>query len=111
MEDKYWNIGKAEINYNNIKIKIYDKERMLIELVRHKNKISYEMYKEIINNYRLIIDKLDLLNYTNFLKYEFLMLNLTGLINYGIILTRYEIWGLFFGGWYIWKINTTLLNT
>ena len=71
---------------------------MLIKLVRYKNKISYEMYKEIINNYRLIIDKLDLLNYTNFLKYEFLMLNLTGLINYGIILTRYEIWGLFFGG-------------
>ena len=52
MDDKYFDIGDSFIYYNDIKIRIYDKERMLIELVRNKNKISYDMYKEIINNYR-----------------------------------------------------------
>ena len=86
MEDKYWNIGKTEINYNNIKIKIYDKERMLIELVRYKNKISYDMYKEIINNYRLIIDKLDLLKLQDYLN------NFKNLVNKYINLGYEEIY-------------------
>jgi hypothetical protein len=40
---------------------------MLIELVRNKNKISYDMYKEIINNYRNIIDSLNLLKLQEYL--------------------------------------------
>lgn len=67
MEDKYFNIGETYIYYNNIKIRIYDKERMLIELVRNKNNISYDMYKEIINNYRTITDSLNLLKLQNYL--------------------------------------------
>lgn len=61
MDDKYFEIGDTFIFYNNVKLRIYDKERMLIELVRNKNSISYDMYKEIINNYRNIIDSLNLL--------------------------------------------------
>ena len=77
MEDKYLNIGITEIDYNNTKIKVYDLERMLIELVRHKNVIPYDMYKEIINNYRKIVDKLNLLKLQNYLskfkyKYKYL---------------------------------------
>ena len=68
MEDKYYDIGLTEIYYNNVKIKIYDKERLLIELVRNKNNISYDMYKEIINNYRQIIDDLNLLKLQTYLK-------------------------------------------
>lgn len=67
MDDKYFEIGDSFIFYNNIKIRIYDKERMLIELVRNKNSISYDMYKEIINNYRDIIDSLNLLKLQNYL--------------------------------------------
>lgn len=53
-------LGKTQINYNNIKINIYNKERMLIELVRNKNLMSFDYYKEIINNYREIVDEIDM---------------------------------------------------
>lgn len=66
--EKYFNIGASFIYYNNIKIRIYDKERMLIELVRNKNKISYDMYKEIINNYRDIIGSLNMLKLQKYLE-------------------------------------------
>ncbi len=33
-------------------INIYDKERMLIELIRNKNQMAFDYYKEIISNYR-----------------------------------------------------------
>ena len=39
---------------------IYDKERMLIELLRFKNKFPFDYYKEIIGNYRNIIYNLDI---------------------------------------------------
>lgn len=67
MDDKYFEIGDSFIFYNNVKLRIYDKERMLIELVRNKNSISYDMYKEIINNYRNIIDSLNLLKLQDYL--------------------------------------------
>ena len=41
-------------------INIYDKERMLIELIRNKNQIAFDYYKEIISNYRKIINDLDI---------------------------------------------------
>lgn len=40
------------IDYEGLKINIYDKERMLIDLARNKNKIGYDLYKEITSNYR-----------------------------------------------------------
>ena len=43
----------------NIEVNIYDKERMLIELIRYKSKLPYELYKEVLNNYRKIKDKLN----------------------------------------------------
>ena len=67
MEDKYFDIGLTEIYYNNVKIRIYDKERLLIELVRNKNNISYDMYKEIISNYRQIINSLNLIKLQTYL--------------------------------------------
>jgi len=39
---------------------IYDRERMLIELLRYKNKLPYDYYKEILGNYRNIINELDI---------------------------------------------------
>ena len=67
MDDKYFEIGDTFIYYNNTKLRVYDKERMLIELVRNKNSISYDMYKEIINNYRNIINSLNLLKLQDYL--------------------------------------------
>ena len=46
-------------DYEGTKINIYDKERMLIDLARNKNKIWYDLYKEIISNYRKLVNSSD----------------------------------------------------
>ena len=51
--------GIIEMKYNNSSIRLYDKERMLIELVRFKKKIPMDYYKEIIQNYRKLTFELD----------------------------------------------------
>ena len=66
--DKYYlSTKKKARKIKDVKIKIYDKERMLIELVRNKNNMSYDMYKEIINNYRSIVDELNFLKLQDYL--------------------------------------------
>lgn len=54
------NLGAITIKYNTIDIKIYSKERMLIELIRNKNKLPFDYYKEILLNYRKLINELDI---------------------------------------------------
>ena len=53
-------IGAENKIYNGIEISVFNKERMLIELIRNKNKFSFDYYKEIINNYRKLIHELDI---------------------------------------------------
>ena len=60
LTDDLFELGIIDIDINGIKAKIYDKERMLIELVRRKKQMGYDMYKEIIKNYRSQIDYLDI---------------------------------------------------
>lgn len=45
-------VGKTKYKYNGTEINIYDKERLLIELLRYSTKIPFDLYKEVINNYR-----------------------------------------------------------
>lgn len=52
--------GKTQITVEGTTINIYNKERMLIELIRNRKKMAFDYYKEIIANYRKIIDKLDI---------------------------------------------------
>lgn len=52
--------GKITFDYNGVRINIYNKERMLVELVRYKNKLPFDYYKEIVGNYRKIIEDLDI---------------------------------------------------
>lgn len=52
-------LGVEEKVINGTSIKVYSKERLLIELIRHRNKIPFDYYKEIINNYRNKIYELD----------------------------------------------------
>lgn len=53
-------LGVMEKDIDGIIAKIYDKERMLIELLRNKNSMPYDLYKEIIGNYRKIIEELQI---------------------------------------------------
>ena len=60
MANHLFEIGKIEFEYNNVKINIYNKERMLIELIRNKKNLPFDYYKEIITNYREIVDEIDM---------------------------------------------------
>ena len=53
------NIGVTSIKYLNVEIPIFNKERLLIELIRYKNKLPFDYYKEIINYYRNHIHDID----------------------------------------------------
>lgn len=53
-------LGEVEQIVDGVALRIYDKERMLIELLRNKNKMPYDLYKEIIYNYRKIINELEI---------------------------------------------------
>ena len=52
-------IGLTKMTIEDAEVNIYDKERMLIELIRYKSKLPYELYKEVLNNYRKIKEKLN----------------------------------------------------
>ncbi len=56
----YFTLGKTNIKFEGVKINIYDRERILIELLKNKNNIPYDYYKEIIDNYRKIKNELDI---------------------------------------------------
>lgn len=53
-------LGVQVQNVDGYEIRIYDKERMLIELLRNKNTMPYDLYKEILLKYRVIIQSLQL---------------------------------------------------
>ncbi|MBR5349125.1 MAG: hypothetical protein IK125_07810 [Lachnospiraceae bacterium] len=59
LKDDVFDAGITEIEYNNSFIRIYDKERMLIELIRFRSKMPLDHYKEIIRNYRKLSFELD----------------------------------------------------
>ena len=59
-QDKFFDIGKSTIKVNGVEINIYDKERMLIELIRNEKSLGFDYYKEIINNYREIKEELNI---------------------------------------------------
>ena len=52
-------VGKTAIEKKGYPISIFDRERMLVELIRYKSKLPFNYYKEIIGNYRRILPKLD----------------------------------------------------
>lgn len=69
MKNELYNLGKTQIDYEGVIINIYDKERMLIDLARNKNKIGYDLYKEIISNYRKLVNSLDTQKIEEYLQY------------------------------------------
>ena len=60
VRDDIFDLGIAQEDIDGTLIRIYDKERMLIELLRNKNKMPYDLYKEILVHYREIIEDLEL---------------------------------------------------
>lgn len=58
--DNFLNLGKTKIEFEGVTINIYDKERMLLELMKNKNNTSYDYYKEIVDNYRKRKEEIDI---------------------------------------------------
>ena len=52
--DEILNLGVIDMTRRDAVFKIYDKERMLIELLSRKNSLPHDYYKEILGNYRTI---------------------------------------------------------
>lgn len=54
------NYGKEDVIVDGEKVKMYNKERLLVELIRKRKQISFDYYKEIVSNYRKISENLDM---------------------------------------------------
>ena len=67
MQDELYKIGISTMEYEGSIINIYDKERLLIDLVRNKNQMGYDLYKEIIASYREIADSINMRKIENYL--------------------------------------------
>lgn len=59
-------LGVTTIDYKGYDIQIFDKERMLIELIRYKSKLPYNYYKEILGNYRRLLPQLNVEKIRNY---------------------------------------------
>ena len=51
-------IGVEKLVLRNVPMRIFDKERLLIETVRMRTKIPYDLYHEVIGNYRQLAEEL-----------------------------------------------------
>lgn len=52
--------GRTSVVINNQDVYMYDRERLLVELIRKRKQLPFDYYKEIIANYREIVDELDM---------------------------------------------------
>ncbi len=60
MRKEILNAGKEKVKIDDCDVYMYNKERLLVEIIRKRNKIPFDYYKEIISNYREIVDELDM---------------------------------------------------
>lgn len=56
----FFDQGVETTDYHGYPIRIYGRERMLIELMRYKSKLPYDYYKEVLLSYRKIMPKLNM---------------------------------------------------
>lgn len=59
VKDELFGVGKRTMDYRGTTINIYSLERLLVDLIRSRAKVSFDYYKEIIESYRRIRDRLD----------------------------------------------------
>ena len=58
--ESFFEQGVIITDYKGYQIRLYSKERMLIELLRYKSKLPFDYYKEILLNYRRILPQLNI---------------------------------------------------
>ncbi len=58
--NEQFEIGIDAVFHQNLEIRIYNRERMLIELMRNKNNLPFDYYKELVSSYRNSITDMDM---------------------------------------------------
>lgn len=58
--DAILSLGAIMDQEHDFPIRIYSRERLLIELLRYKNKLPFDLYKEVLLNYRKILPQLNM---------------------------------------------------
>lgn len=58
--EEWLEIGRTTISMNGINFPAYDLERMLLELMRSRNKLPYDLHKEAVLSFRNRSDKMDI---------------------------------------------------
>lgn len=57
---EFLEVGAETDERQGYQLRIYNRERMLIELLRNKPSLPYDLYKEILLNYRKILPQLNI---------------------------------------------------
>lgn len=68
VSDDFFEEGIEIADYKGYDIRIYNKERMLIELVRYKSKLPFDYYKEIYGSRCFIVHNIS--DYHNYCRSE-----------------------------------------
>lgn len=53
-------VGRTRTEVEGVSLLVYDQERMLLELMRSRSKLPYDMYREAVASYRKRSDKIDI---------------------------------------------------
>lgn len=53
-------VGKNQTEVDGVTLPTYDQERMLLELMRSRNKLPYDLYREAVKSYRERADEIDI---------------------------------------------------
>lgn len=53
-------IGRSTVSVDGTELAVYDPERMLLELMRSRNKLPYDLYREAVASFRRRSERLDI---------------------------------------------------
>lgn len=53
-------VGTTTTHHDGTTVTIFDLERMLLEIMRSRNKLPYDIYREAVGSYRRLADSLDI---------------------------------------------------
>jgi predicted transcriptional regulator of viral defense system len=59
VDSRHFEQGRIGMEYEGADIPIYNKERILVEILRNSTSMPFDYYKELIASYRRITDSLD----------------------------------------------------
>lgn len=58
--EEWLELGASTTVHDGVTVRVFDLERMLLELMRSRNKLPYDIYREAVRSYRKLADKLDI---------------------------------------------------